>query len=85
LLGDEELRKFKRVYSPASIDVKKIRLTLQLSQEEFAHYFGVSKRTIQEWEQGRRVPTSTARNFLRVVEREPQAVRRALIGKGKAA
>lgn len=60
------------------IDIRKIRNHLHLSQEKFAFYFGVSKRTFQEWEQGRRTPTGPARNFLKVVELEPQAVRRPL-------
>jgi putative transcriptional regulator len=53
---------------------------LHMSQEQFAYYFGVSVRTIQEWEQHRRKPTGTARNFLRVIAHYPKMVRRALAG-----
>jgi len=81
LLTDEQLKRFKRVHPPEVIDVKQVRLKLGLSQEKFAHYFGVSIRTIQEWEQERRVPNATARNFLKVVEMEPEAVQRALAEK----
>ena len=78
LLTDEELKKFKRVHPPKKIDVKSIRDKLQLSQEQFAHYFGVSIRTIQEWEQHRCTPTATARNFLKVIEYAPQIVQKVL-------
>jgi DNA-binding transcriptional regulator YiaG len=80
LLTTAQLKKFKRVQlqPTQTIDIKAIRLRLHLSQGAFAHYFGVSVRTIQEWEQHRREPTATARNFLKVIEKEPRAVLRAL-------
>lgn len=78
LLTAAQLKKFKRVQPPKVVDVKKIRDRLHLSQEQFAHFFGVSIRTIQEWEQHRRTPTATARNFLKVIELEPKAVQKAL-------
>lgn len=78
LLTKGELKKFKRVNPTKEVDVKLIRQKLHLSQDEFASYFGVSVRTIQEWEQHRRNPTATARNFLKVIELAPQAVLRAL-------
>ena len=67
-----------RVHIPDEIDVRTIRRKIGISQELFARHFGVSKRTVQDWEQGRRVPTGAARAFLTVVAREPAAVRRAL-------
>ena len=79
LLTDEELKQFKRVHPPQKVDVKRVRTKLRLTQEEFAHYFGVIIITIQEWEQGRRIPTATARNFLKVIEHEPLAVQRVLL------
>lgn len=80
-----QLRKFKRVSAVDAVDVKEIRTHLGLSQEQFAEYFGVSIRTIQEWEQHRRTPTATARNFLRVIAKEPKAVQRALAHDDKSA
>ncbi len=77
-LTSRQLKKFKRVHTPKIVDVKSIRTGLQLSQEEFAKYFGVSIRTIQEWEQHRRNPTATARNFLLVIAQNPKAVQKAL-------
>lgn len=76
------LKNFKRVQPAQDIDVKLIRDKLHLSQEQFANYFGVSVRTIQEWEQHRRKPTATARNFLKVIEQAPMVVQKALFGNG---
>lgn len=78
LLTAAQLKKFKRVSPIQTVNIKAIRTRLHLSQDAFAHYFGVSIRTIQEWEQHRREPTATARNFLKVIEKEPKAVLRAL-------
>jgi putative transcriptional regulator len=67
------------VHIPNEIDVKAIREKISLSQGEFARLFGLSKRTLEHWEHGRRVPTGPARAFLTVIAREPDAVRRALL------
>jgi putative transcriptional regulator len=63
---------------PDEIDVARIRGKVNMSQRQFAAHFGVSIRTIQEWEQGRSVPSGPARALLIVIDREPNAVRRAL-------
>ena len=68
------------VHIPEEINVRRIRKKLNMSQSVFADYFGVNVRTIQDWEQGRRVPTGAAKNFLFVIDQEPDAVRRALVG-----
>ena len=68
-----------RVHIPEEINVRRIRKKVHMSQSEFANHFGVSKRTVQDWEQGRRVPTGASRAFLVVIDKEPEAVRRALI------
>jgi len=68
------------VHIPDEIDTARIRRKIQMSQSQFAAYFGVSVRTVQEWEQGRVVPSGAARAFLTVIDREPEAVRRALLG-----
>jgi len=68
------------VHIPEEIDTVRIRKKINLSQSQFAAYFGVSVRTVQQWEQGRAVPSRTARAFLTVIDREPEAVRRALVG-----
>lgn len=68
------------VHIPNEINVQRIRKKIGMSQAGFAEYFGVNVRTIQEWEQGRRVPSGASRAFLTVIDREPKAVRRALEG-----
>lgn len=68
------------VHIPDEIDTARIRAKIGMSQSRFAGYFGVSVRTVQEWEQGRVVPSGAARAFLTVIDREPEAVRRALAG-----
>ena len=65
---------------PEEVDVVAIRRRLGLSQAEFASRFGFKLDALQNWEQGRRRPEGAARAFLRVIEREPEAVQRALAG-----
>jgi putative transcriptional regulator len=67
------------VHIPDEIDVARIRKKVNMSQRQFAAYFGVSARTVQEWEQSRAVPSGPSRALLVVIDREPQAVRRALV------
>ena len=62
----------------SKIDVKSLRGRLSLTQSEFSTMIGVSIRTLQNWEQGRREPEGPAKALLRVVEREPKAVLSAL-------
>jgi putative transcriptional regulator len=42
-----------------------------LSQSEFARATGVSVRTLQEWEQGRKVPSGAAQSLLKLISRHP--------------
>ncbi len=46
-----------------------------LSQSDFADLLGVSKRTLQDWEQGRREPTGAAKMLLKVAVRHPEVLR----------
>ncbi len=50
-----------------------IRANLQLSQAAFAALMGVSVRTVQDWEQGRRKPSGPALALLRIAEQRPDA------------
>lgn len=59
-------------------EVKVIRDRLGVSQEKFAFLLGVSKRTVENWEQGRRHPTGPARSLLRIVDADPEHAMRAL-------
>ena len=60
------------------LDIKAIRAKTGLSQAKFASAFALEKRAVEDWEQGRRAPHGAARVLLKVIDREPQAVMRAL-------
>ncbi len=65
-----------RVFEFPEPEVKLIREKVGLSQSQFALLLGVSKRTLENWEQGRRHPTGPAKALLRIVEADPvQAVK----------
>lgn len=55
--------------------VARVRVMSQLSQARFAELLGVSPRTLQEWEQGRRQPSGATKTLLRVAERHPEVLR----------
>lgn len=55
-------------------DVAGIRERTGLSQSTFATLLGVSVRTLQDWEQGRRAPSGAARTLLLVADRNPKAL-----------
>ena len=54
--------------------VARVRLQSGLSQSEFAAVLGVSKRTLEQWEQGRREPSGAAKTLLRIAERHPEVL-----------
>jgi putative transcriptional regulator len=60
------------------VDVAKLRAELGLSQTEFATGFGVAVKTLQNWEQGRRVPPGPARTLLTVIRKNPELVLRTV-------
>jgi len=64
------------------VDVKSIRRKLRLSQAQFAGRYGLSRRTLQQWEQGRAVPDGPARALLEIISRYPEAARRAIAKNG---
>ena len=72
-LDDRTLARLRR-----PVDVKAIRQGLKLTQHQFAQEFGLELRTVQDWEQGRVMPTGAARTLLKIIECDPNAVRRAL-------
>lgn len=63
-----------RVYEVRPPEIKSVRDKLNVSQNEFAMMIGVSVRTLQNWEQGRRIPGGPAKALLRIASRNPQAV-----------
>ena len=58
--------------------VRRVRAGTGLSQPRFAARYGFSAAAVRDWEQGRRTPEASTLCYLRVIEREPQAVERAL-------
>ena len=72
-LTDADLVRMKR--TPR---VKIIRRALGLTQEEFAEQFHIPLGTLRDWEQDRNSPDTAAESYLRVIARDPEAVRRAL-------
>ncbi|MDG2284058.1 MAG: helix-turn-helix domain-containing protein [Alphaproteobacteria bacterium] len=75
-LSDEDMRRMTLVYSPEQI--RALRARVGLSRAEFARRFGLQARQLQDWEQGRKVPSASVHTLFRVIEREPDAVVRAL-------
>lgn len=67
-----------RVHIPKRIDVASIRKRAGLSQNAFAAKFGIAPATLKDWEQRRREPEGPARTLLLIIDREPEAVTRAL-------
>ena len=59
-------------------NAKRIRAKLHLTQEQFAGSFNLPLGTVRDWELGRREPDTAAKNFLRVIEHNPEAVIEAL-------
>ena len=75
------IRQLAEAYKvPARIDVRAIRLKRNMSQAAFAARYGLALDALQDWEQGRRPPNRYARILLAVIDKEPQAVERALAG-----
>ena len=72
-LTEEQLKRMRRVPN-----VAQIRAKLDLTQEQFAARFGLSLGTVRDWEQGAHRPDRAAKVLLRVIERDPDAVVRAL-------
>jgi putative transcriptional regulator len=72
-LGPDDFRRMKR--TPR---VKIIRRALGLTQEQFAERFHIPLGTLRDWEQGAAQPDQSARAYLTVIARDPEAVHRAL-------
>ncbi len=73
LLTDEELDR-----AEFGSRVRRLRQKLNLSQPAFAERFQIPVASLRDWEHGRRMPDGATRAYLIVIEREPEAVQRAL-------
>jgi len=71
-------RKGYRVTLPATVDVRKLRKRLHLSQSRFASSYGLSVDAVRHWESGRRQPETAARALLTVIDADPEFVKRSL-------
>lgn len=63
---------------PAEIDVQALRKRMKLSQRAFAARYGFTVARVRDWEQMRRQPDGGVRAYLTVIDRDPEAVERAL-------
>jgi putative transcriptional regulator len=85
LQGMEEALRFVRgedvnvrVWQVPVLDAAAVRKKTGLSQDQFARRFGVNLATLRNWEQGVRAPEGPARILLMVIDKEPEAIDRAL-------
>ncbi|MFO1433873.1 MAG: helix-turn-helix domain-containing protein [Candidatus Competibacteraceae bacterium] len=63
-----------RVTEVATSPALKARVKTGLSQSQFAMLLGVSIRTLQEWEQGRRNPSGAAKTLIAIAEKWPEVL-----------
>ena len=64
-----------RTHRPTISGIAQTRLISGLSQSAFAALLGVSVRTLQDWEQGRREPSGAAKTLIRVAELHPEVLK----------
>ncbi|NMC47291.1 MAG: helix-turn-helix domain-containing protein [Chloroflexi bacterium] len=67
-------KKAARKFHMEAPDIKQIREGYKLTQEQFAAMMGISTSTLQNWEQGRRVPEGPAMMLLCVAKKHPEAI-----------
>jgi putative transcriptional regulator len=67
-----------KTFVPPEIDVKAIRARRGLTQEEFSIRYAINLASLRDWEQGRYSPDQTTRAYLTIIDRDPEAVERAL-------
>ena len=68
-----------KIHKREIVDVKALREKMGMSQQRFCATFGISLGTLRHWEQGLRSPRGPARVLLKIVERNPKAVIKALL------
>jgi putative transcriptional regulator len=65
----------KRSIIAPKTEVARTRIKTGLSQSQFATLMGVSKRTLQQWEQGRREPSGAAKTLIRIADLRPDVLK----------
>lgn len=63
-----------------AVRLKELRARLGMSQEDFARDYDLQKKTVQGWELGKKVPDHGNRLLIRMIEKDPAAVRRLVNG-----
>lgn len=81
LLGETPAAPGAAQRSTSSVDVRAIRMRTRLTQEAFAARFGLSARTVAEWEQERRTPDRATCVLYRVIDAAPNVVAAVAAGK----
>lgn len=77
---EEGSQKPYRLTKMEASEVTQIRQNMNLSQAKFAALMGISVRTLQNWEQGYRSPTGSAKVLLKIAKKNPKAVLEAVAG-----
>lgn len=77
-IRDIKAKRSGRRFTMDSYPIVRTREKSGLSQAEFAKLLGISKRTLQEWEQGRKQPSGAARALLKIAAQYPELVRKTL-------
>ena len=75
-IRDIKAGRIGRRYTTESYPIVRAREKSGLSQAKFAQLLGVSIRTIQDWEQGRREPNAAAKTLIKVAELHPSVLRK---------
>lgn len=75
-IKDIKAGRVRRRYTVTSYPIVCAREKSGLSQAQFAALLGVSVRTLQEWEQGRREPSAAAKTLIKVAELDPEVLRK---------
>ena len=75
-IRDIKAGRIGRRYTIESYPIVRAREKSGLSQAKFAELLGVSIRTIQDWEQGRREPNAAAKTLIKVAELHPSVLRK---------
>lgn len=78
-IRDIKAGRIGRKFTVDSFAIVRAREKSGLSQSQFAALLGVSIRTLQEWEQGRRAPSAAAQTLIRVAERHPKVLRELVV------
>ena len=78
-IRDLKAGRARRRFTVDSYAIVRAREKSGLTQSEFAKLLGVSVRTLQDWEQGRREPNAAAQTLIKVAEKHPKVLRELVV------